>query len=488
MDSIYLLLLGLGFLLVLLSGEWRLAAFYTIFVGFAQDPLRKITPGQPQYMVGLVLLAAAMTMMSLYLKRNKVPFKLAFSWDSALPQYFPIFCWIILIGSVNSFLRSGAVEIPLIGLFVYFSPLLAIWFGFHFATQAGVVVKFLAFYISLVSLYAFTILLSFWGVASPLFREVGSGLLIYLDIGIGTQGHTGLWRTAEIAGWHLGAASCFAIILGVNTKKVLPILLSLALSVAFMGISVLTGRRKVLTMVLGFVVIYAILIALNARRLTRNSFFTALGVIGFSAAIFVLSGGLEELQTGVYGAFFRRGTTVFDEVQTRFATTGISAFGPAFETAGLFGLGTGMTYQDAATSLGVTFTKTAKTWASEGGIGRIIYEIGLVGLAFLSLLIFLLGRLYFRIVRNRQLANSQEYLLILGILAFLGANIPSFSAAGQVYNDFFVLLMLGMNAGFILGLGYLAEVQPAGESAINPPHASTVMGLPSMSARLDRFS
>lgn len=485
MDSIYLLLLGLGFLLVLLSGEWRLAAFYTIFVGFAQDPLRKITPGQPQYMVGLVLVAAALTMLSLYLRRNKVPFKLAFSWDSALPQYFPIFFWIILLGSLNSFLRSGAVEIPLIGLIVYFSPLLAIWFGFHFATQTGMVVRFLAFYVSLVSLNAFTILLSFWGVASPLFREVGTGLLIYLDIGIGTQGHTGLWRTAEIAGWHLGAASCLAIVLGVRTKKVLPIVLSLVLSVAFMGISVLTGRRKVLTMVLGFVVIYAILIALNAKRLTRNSFFTALGVIGFSAAIFVLSGGVNELQSGVYGAFFRRGSTVFDEVQTRFAATGTGALGPALETAGLFGLGTGMTYQDAASSLGATFTKTARTWAAEGGLGRIIYEIGVVGLLYLSLLVFLLGRLYFRIVRDQRLANSQEYLLILGILAFLGANIPSFSAAGQVYNDFFVLLMLGMNAGFILGLGYLAELGQQDE-ARGLRQLPNGMGLPSMSARLDR--
>jgi hypothetical protein len=46
---------------------------------------------------------------------------------------------------------------------------------------------------------------------------------------------------------------------------------------------------------------------------------------------------------------------------------------------------------------------------------------------------------------------------MIGMLAFLASNLPTFAAAGQVYNDLFVLLILGLSAGFILGLGYLTD-------------------------------
>jgi hypothetical protein len=455
MESLLLLLLGSGLILVFLSGDWRIALFYTLFVGFAQDPLRKMTPGQPQYMVGLVVIAAAVTLISLFTSRGKIPFKLAFSKDTALLQYFPIFLWVILISALNSLLRSGSVEVPLIGLFVYSSPLLALWLGFHFSTRPGSVAKLLLFYIAIVSVFAFTILLSFWGVASPLFKEVGEGNLIFLDIGIGITGHSGLWRTSEIAAWHLGAASCFAIMLAVRTKKFLPIVGSLFFTLALMWISILTGRRKVLTLVAGFLILFTILIITNSRRLTRETFLSAVGLIGFSVGIFVLSGGLDELQSGVYGSFFRRGSTVFGDVSERFQGNGITGSFVALQDAGLFGLGIGTTYQNAVSRLGIDVAKSQLSWGSEGGIGKIAYDIGIVGVVFFAVMIFLLVRLFLRLVRDRDTINLPDHFLMLGMLAFLAANLPTFAAQGQLFNDFFVLLMLGLSCGFILGLGVL---------------------------------
>jgi hypothetical protein len=455
MESTLLLLLGVGLIFVLLNGDWRIALFYTFFVGFVQDPLRKMTPGQPQYMVGLIIVSAAVTLITLLASRGKVPFKLAFNKDTALLQYFPIFMWLMLISALNAFLRSGSIEVPLLGLFVYSAPLMALWLGFHFSTNPGSVVKLLYFYIGLVCIFAFTILLSFWGVASPLFKEVGPGNLIFLDIGIGITGHSGLWRSSEIAAWHLGAASCFAIMLGVRTQKLLPIVGSLLLTLVLMWISILTGRRKVLTLVAGFLVLFTVLLIANSRRLTRNTFFSALGVIAVSAAIFVLSGGLNELQTGVYGSFFRRGSSVFGDVTERFQGTGLSGSFVALEDAGLFGLGIGTTYQDAVSRLGITLSKSQISWASEGGIGRLAYDIGIVGVVFFAIIIFLLIRLFMRLVSDRQLINVPDHFLMLGMLAFLGSNLPTFAAAGQVFNDFYVLLLLGLSSGFILGLGVL---------------------------------
>ena len=447
-----MLLLALGLVLVFFSGNWRLVLFYTVFVGFAQDPLRKITPGQPQYLVGLVLVAAALSMLALYTSSRHIPFKNAFKLDSALLQYYPIFLWLLVISCLNSFLRTGAIEVPFIGVLIYLSPLLAIWLGFHFATRPGSVVRFIQVYIVMVSFYAFTVLLSFWGVASPLLTEVGKGLVIYLDVGIGLQGHTGLWRTAEVAAWHLGAAACFSIILGVRTRKILYIVLSFLLSAFLMYTSVLTGRRKVFTLFVAFVVSYVILISLNARRLTRDTFFSGLFVLGATAAIFVLSGGLSDLESGAYGAFFRRSTSVFSEANDRFNSTALGGLNSAIQQAGFFGFGVGTTYSSAATSIGAEIASTGKGGWVEGGLGKIIYEIGVVGFAFLGAMVFLLGRLYLRIARSPIIVNLPDHLLVLGLIAFLVSNLPNFSAASQVYNDFFVLLVLGLSSGFILGL------------------------------------
>lgn len=455
MESTLLLLLGLGLILVLLNGDWRLALFYTFFVGFVQDPLRKMTPGQPQYMVGLVIISIVATLISLSTSNRKIPFKFAFAKDTALLQYFPIFVALILVSALNSFLRSGTVEVPLIGLFVYSSPVIALWLGFQFSTRPGSVAKLLYFYIGFVCIFAFTILLSFWGVASPLFKEVGPGNLIFLDIGVGITGHSGLWRTSEIAAWHLGAASCFAIMLGVRTQKLWPIVGSLTLTLLFMWIAVLTGRRKVLTLVAGFLILFTILIFSNSRQLTRDKFFSALGLIGLSVAIFVLSGGLNELQSGVYGSFFRRGSSVFGDVTERFRGTGVSGSFVALGDAGLFGLGIGTTYQDAVSRLGIDVAKSNISWASEGGIGKLAYDIGIVGVVFFAFMIFLLVRLFIRYIRDRDLIIMPDHFLMLGIVSFLAANLPTFAAAGQVFNDFFVLLMLGLSSGFVLGLGVL---------------------------------
>jgi hypothetical protein len=477
MENLFLILLGGGLLLVCLSGDWKLALYYTVFVGFAQDPLRKITPGQPQYLVGLVVISAALTMLALYFSPRKVPFKSAFVLDSALLQYFPIFFWLLLIGCLSSFLRTGAIEIPVLGILVYLAPLLSIWLGFHFATHPGAVAKLLMVYVLCVCVYAFTVLLSFWGVASPLFREVGKGLVIYLDIGVGIQGHAGLWRTAEVASWHLGAASCFSITLGVRTRKLVYILLASVLSLFFLYVAVLTGRRKVFTLFAGFLIIFSVLIFLNARKLTRDTFFSALGVLAVSAAIFSLSGGFSELQSGVYGAFFRRGATVFGEVNSRFSATNSESLLSVFNVAGLFGLGVGMSYIGVVKYLNINVSpEIAKVWI-EGGTSKILFEIGFVGFILLGIMIFLLIRLYLRIARSPSVVNSPDHLLILGLIAFLAANVPTFSAAGQVFSDFFVLLTIGLSCGFILGLQSVGQLSSA-RSVFTSPFSNASLPAP----------
>ena len=50
----------------LLDGNWKAGITLTILIGFLQDPIRKITPDQPSWFVGLVLISFALSCIPLY--------------------------------------------------------------------------------------------------------------------------------------------------------------------------------------------------------------------------------------------------------------------------------------------------------------------------------------------------------------------------------------------------------------------------------------
>ncbi len=59
MSTLLLLLLATGLVVLLLDGNWRDGLSLSVLVGFLQDPIRKLTPGQPALYVGLVLIGVA---------------------------------------------------------------------------------------------------------------------------------------------------------------------------------------------------------------------------------------------------------------------------------------------------------------------------------------------------------------------------------------------------------------------------------------------
>jgi hypothetical protein len=91
-----------------------------------------------------------------------------------------------------------------------------------------------------------------------------------------------------------------------------------------------------------------------------------------------------------------------------------------------------------------------KFGAGEGGLAKIIFELGAMGFLLLLVTIGLLAQLFLRIVGQLRYAPPSYGLLNLGLLAYLIANVLNFTSASQVYGDPFVLIILGLSAGFIL--------------------------------------
>jgi hypothetical protein len=445
--TLLLILLLLPLAVLLADGNWRASLLYSVVIGFLQDPLRKITPDQPALYVGLVLVGMVLTALVLYSRIGRLNLDPLFSGDRQLIGIVEIFLALLLIQTLNSFLTVGSVTLTLIGLGFYLAPLMSLWIGFQFALQPSAVQRFLRVYLVMAILFAFTLFLSYRGAESIFFKEVGEGVQINIvELGIMQQGYVGLWRSSEVAAWHIGAACCFLLILGVSSRRTNLIALSSTLMVVLLVVSTLTGRRKVLTLVVGFLGVYSLLIGFRGDSRVRTNVLAGVGGSGIALSLLLSLQG-NQADTGTLGGFVRRTLNVVEFVDDRFNTLGFNAIGAALEAAGPFGFGVGALAQGAV-SLGIRVR--GGTWASEGGLGKIAAELGIAGIALFGLIVVLLSILYWRIVVQLRFAPPNYSLLNLGLIAFLAANLPNFAVASQIYGDPFVLSVLGLVAGFVL--------------------------------------
>jgi hypothetical protein len=442
---VLLLLLPLGFLLA--EGRWRDGVLFSVVIGFLQDPLRKITPDQPGLFVGIVLVGISLTAITLYNRLGRLELPPLFSNDQRLIGVLEAFLALLALQTLNGLVQVGSPALTFLGLGFYLAPILALWVGFQFALQPAAVKRFLQIYIGMALLFAVTLLLSYRGIESPLFEEVGGGVQInVVELGAMMQGFVGFWRSSEIAAWHLGAAACFLMILAVSSRNPTLIGIAFVLAAALLVLSTLTGRRKVLTLVGGFVGFFALLIAWRGDPRVRSNILLGLGSGGLLLGLLV-SLGADPTKETTLGAMITRTTRVWEEVGDRFNVLGYNAIVASLDAAGPFGFGIGASLQ-GADSLGIR--ANVGTWAAEGGLGKIASELGLAGIALFAVIVVLFGALFWRIMRQLRYAPAGYGLLNFGLTAFLAANLPNFSVAGQVYGDPFVLTVMGLCAGFVL--------------------------------------
>jgi hypothetical protein len=124
--------------------------------------------------------------------------------------------------------------------------------------------------------------------------------------------------------------------------------------------------------------------------------------------------------------------------------------------------------------------------AGEGGLGKITAELGVPGLLVALWLAVAVVRYGWRILRFDARLSTPISRLACGLIALLIANLAVFSVATQVFGDLFVLLFLGLIAGFFLATPVLAErdyakrAEPAMATPPRPSGASVPVPLRSM--------
>jgi hypothetical protein len=453
--------------ITLLDGDWRTGLVVTLMIGFLQDPLRKITPNQPSQLNGLVLIGFVLCTLVLLDRKRNFSLRTMFWTVPQMDDWVSMYFALIAVQAVNSFARFGAPVLTGIGIAFYVAPALGMWVGFQVGMNLSLLRRLLNVYLIGSAVMALSVFLSFQGFDHPLLKEVGEGILITFE-GYSAQGASGFWRTSEIASWHLAAASCIAASMGAASRKSGTQTVLLLMSLAFAFLTIMTGRRKALVLVLAFAAIFILLLFRRADPAFRDRFVSnLLGTTGLAYILFtlVIVGTLGRN----FGEFLNRTLTTSDDIGARFQGQGLGAIFRAIEVAQFFGFGVGAGAQTGNLQVNANRGITSLGYVSEGGGGRLIVELGVPGLILVLILIWLFAQMFYRNFGLLRYLPSEASVLVLGLASFGIANIPSFITAAQLYGDPFVLILMSICFGSFLAVPALAAEYRQQASALQPP-------------------
>lgn len=444
MLGLFFVILSAALVFCLSSNRNAVLAIFAI--GFLQDPFRKLIPGEPIYFIVTVGLVFAVVFLSTLQKKGLSGIKEPFvAWTNELRRPLSFFLIILLLQFIHSLLAYGSAVISLIGLLSYTAPFFAIVVGYFIVDSDIHIRAVMKYHIIVGVILALTILLSFSGVDYQIFEEVGSGLKIY-DQGTVLRSFSGFMRTGEIASWHVATSCCFIFILYLTTNKKPPALLIVALLILMVVAIALTGRRKMLMLLSLFGVLYGLAFSFYTRKLSFNYVFSA-AIVVFSIWVSVqfLSGNDDNVKN-----YIARGASVYQSASARAIDLGFQPIRWAYNRVGLLGGGLGIASQGSH----LFNVSNIAGGSGEGGLGKIMVELGLPGL-IAALWVFFAFAKYINssLILSAQKRVPRHFMpFMLGIACLLLVNMMTFSVASQLYGDMFILIIIGLLAGFLFAL------------------------------------
>ena len=453
-------LAGIGLLIGL--HDWRRGLLLCLVVGFLQDPLRKVTPGQPVAFVVLVGVVFVGCALGFLFRRGSAGVREFFGWYPGLRAPMAMFVLIVALQSVATVLRTGNPVLAGIGVLSYMSPLVALLLGHGFARTARDIGRWQRVYLAGALTVAVSLLLAFRGVRSPLFASIGADYVY--GQGGGIRMVSGLMRSSELAAWHVSTAACLVLIWAIAHRKARTTWIGSALTLALLLAVLVTGRRKTLGMILIFLVVFSFLL-LRWRRGTTK-LVRVLFALGLTAGSLVLLRSGEGLEAS-WNPYFERSYSVFADAPERLWQMTFLTMKNVVARNGVFGAGAGTGAQGAQYFGGGV---SLVGGSAEGGLGRVAAELGLPGLAVvLWLALAILIRLL-RLARRLPEVAPQHAVRFLGLLSLLPANGVVFLTAHQTFGDPFVLIIVGFIASSALAYPMVAlreqqAVTLAGEAA-----------------------
>src|SRR5215472_17051700 len=106
--------------------EWRFGLVLCLVTAIVQDPLRKLTPGQPVFYVVFVGVVFAGMCVGALTRGVPLTPNIIFNRYRHLAAPFTLFRFLIVAQAFNCYLRFANPMLPLIGLLTYSMPLVSV--------------------------------------------------------------------------------------------------------------------------------------------------------------------------------------------------------------------------------------------------------------------------------------------------------------------------------------------------------------------------
>ncbi len=428
--------------------DWRRGVPLMVLTGVLQDPVRKLTPGQPVAItmsIILVYLAIIVASQS-RLQRGLADFTKRFGGIWAA---FGLAFFFIALAALNGLITNGIAlwRVPMISLFIYLAPLPAVLLGYLYIDREETLYRFVTFY-SIVTSVAlvgtvFEYLRFDWRTLGMV-RQTGD-YIRYLP-GIEVRMLSGFYRAPDIMAWHASMLACIGIAMCIRAGiRRSAVLWAIAASWGSFN-AIISGRRKAVY----FIAVFAAILVWRYFRQLKTQHVIGMAVATL-AIVFVVHEVSSHQESSVYT---RAALTTQQEVAERLE-------GGLFDTIRQFGyLGAGL---GVATQGAYHVTDDAANvvqgW-QEGGLGKLAVELGIPGLLAMALLLWRLLMTTNRIARFPDLPGTSQIGRVM-LFAILIANIANFMASAQAYSDPVLTLLTAFFAGCLFATSKLDEEQPA---------------------------
>jgi len=462
------LLLYLGFLGIACAyalRDWRGAWSAIIVCGVVQDPVRKLTPGQPVAVSFLVVLLFGVILIA---ARHEL-MRHASEFSRRFPRLFTtllMFLFLLVLAGLNGLFAYGLDKwkVPLVSFVTYVAPLIAILLGYSWLQREEMMFRFLRLYALLTSLAMTGSIMEYLRIDSKVLGMVSfAGDYIRHLPGIQIRMLSGFYRSPDIMALHAAAMTCIAVVMALRAgmRKGVVFWYGVA-GLGFLS-CMLGGRRKAIYFIAVFC---AVLLWRYIGRIHGSQVLAVIGIAILFAAV------INKIASNENTSAYARGAVATNTELVQRLEGGTLG---TLEQFGLMGAGLGTATQGVRHLLG---TDINIGW-QEGGLAKLAIEVGLPGILNILALGWIVLHLWLRLTAIKDVEGSSQFLRV-SLFALVVANGASFLASAQAYSDAVLAIMAGFLVGCLFATAALDErlaasklaalvgtpLQPASQSSV----------------------
>lgn len=437
--NIFLLFTGIATLISI--KDWRRGIYLMILIGTIKDPIRKMIPGAPAY---LALAAAPIwggILVGAFVENSGLwqDFRISYKRLSTAILIFIVSLFPAAVKSATY--GTGSWEVTLVGFASYSSVIFGILIGYIYPKYSKDLKKVMMFFCIITAVMLIGTPLEYLGIAKG-WKALGTSAmkaewLQYSVYGTIVRMIAGFYRSPDVMGWHAIMLSMLSIILALQSSGHQRYFWVAMAGWGLMG-GILCGRRKMIFMLPIFISVLCWLYWSLPKRL---KFSTLIAVILISSGTGYLIYKKMGPDPAIEKYYFQDPRIVFGRVEQH----GFEALIGTYRQSGIFGEGLGTATQ------GIQHLKVAKprTW-QEGGLGRVLVELGVPGFLCFLFLSLTFASAIWRIISHSFNPYSSDFVLRAGLIALIAANAVSFVVSHQIFGDPLVVCFISLIMGFIL--------------------------------------